>query len=868
MAFVLISMMLGLALVPLLIEVSAQESADEVKLYLHRAGGRTLDTIPPSPQEAIEIMTLGSTRIYNLTYPLTRDLTLSGNRSGGDQTMKLHLFGSTAVGITSSHVLDVRVIEIGEDNQENQIAGDRFEGQSMLEDELDLIFTSSGSTTVEEGSLIQLRIELEGDSTLINGFSFSYYGTPESSHLSFRARPIESQDIEISLLDGNEAPLEELLPNGPEEAREFQVSARILDAFGAYDIDSVNFLLSSGTGNTIWNQTGSPDEEGGQTFGYVNRTHTIPEGTPEGEYILQVTVTSNTGQTVTREADLTIASGLQVTLADPEREADAGENLEFSVSILNGGEGTDRVTFTHDSDLGWTVEVPDPIEIEGGDTESVIFRVQVPIRSSLGDEDTIELGVESRNAEKIYSREARIIVVSVADFGVEVLGDSTSAVVSGGGAQFSIRILNIEDSPSTFEVGVEDLPSGWSVSYSGSNGSTQGSLYILELDGDDEAIVTMNMMTSPSAEGVYPVSSYVRKQGETERRYVYLKVRVVDPTRNVVSLLDATDTKQSARMGTNIPIEYSEVFFTLELYNPSLADASISINVNVPTGWDAEYDYSSLDLLPGESSSWNISIKPREGELYDEEPYLVEVGINGGNLGTFNQNLNVELKKITSVQILTDKDVLDIVEGEEGLVNATFKNNGNHEATLTITKDSPDTLEVSYDTETLTIQPNEEQTVRMIVKVLDAGEETTVSFSIGYEMDGISGKKDVSVFPVAAEDENGQFNVILIVVIAAVVIVLAAVGFLLYSKMSGQQTPKNRTPASNAKSPSSKVEVTAAPDIKTESGKPLRAPRSEAVEKADDIAASILGDDSGRRELSGGVTVEADEDVITAELVE
>ncbi len=784
--------------------------------------------------------------------------------------MLLHLLGSSGPAITPQHTLDIRVVEITEDGGENQLAANRFEGTSMLEDDLELIFTSSMGGSITSGSFIQLRLKLEGNPGLIYGFSFGYYGTSDSSYLSFRSRPLQNEDLSLNLMDSEGGELEELLPNGPDSARTFEASVLVSDAFGAYDIEGINFLLSSGSGNIIWNLTDTPEENGGEKDAYLNRSHTIPEGTPEGEYTLTVTVYSRTGQMIYDDTKLLVASGLQVTLQDPEREADAGSVLEFSVAILNGGEGTDRVTFSHNTKLGWSIEDPDPIEIIGGDTSSVSFRVQVPIRSSLGDEDIIDLNIQSRNADKTYSREARVTVVSVAEFGVEVVGESTKAVVSGGGSQFSINIINIEDAESTFEIGVEDIPQGWSVSYSGSNGSTQGSLFILDMGGDSEGTVDMNIMTSSDSDGVFPISTFVRKQGETEKRYVYLKMRVVDPTRDVLTLMDTTDTKQSARVGSNIPIEYSEVFFTLEFYNPSLTESRIRINVFGPTSWDLEYDYGSLDLLPGESSSWNISIRPRDGELYEPDPYEVRVEVDGGSIGTFDSVLKVELKKITSIRIDPEQDIFDIVQGKEALVNVSFINNGNYEAELDITLESPDQLDISYETTTLTLQPEDQGMVRFKVKVLDAGDQGGLTFTIGYDIDGIKGTRDIAVFPLKEGSDNASPNFIWIGVAVLALIVIGAVGFFLYSKYykSGDNT---KAPVPEKKTePSAQIRISAVPPKNVESGRPVRPPRSASIEQADDIANSLLGEDLDKREVTGGVIVEADKanEVITAEIVE
>jgi O-antigen/teichoic acid export membrane protein len=45
MAILLISIILGMSLIPLFMEVNAQQTTDELKLYLHTSGGGTLDTI-------------------------------------------------------------------------------------------------------------------------------------------------------------------------------------------------------------------------------------------------------------------------------------------------------------------------------------------------------------------------------------------------------------------------------------------------------------------------------------------------------------------------------------------------------------------------------------------------------------------------------------------------------------------------------------------------------------------------------------------------------------------------------------------------------------------------------------------------------
>ncbi len=855
-------------------EADAQEDP-EIKLYLHT--GLTLDTILPTSTDSaptvISPVEEGTEVVYGTLYPITEELHISGIQEGGNRIMTLHLPNSITTGITPEHTLDVRVVIIPGSGSEIQVAGAIFSGEDMETDDLFLDLTSNSGSVAPAGSTIELRLTLTGTPGTFppSTFSLSYWlpGSTDHSYLSFMASPIDEDGIDVSLTDMNGFPLEEILPNGPANSRTFNIIVSVIDAFGAYDVSEIGMIISSDIGNIIWNFTGEPDENGGEKYAYLNETHTLPEGTPEGTYDIIISVTSHTGMEVTSTHEMVIASGLQISVDDPDRDADAGDTLEFTVDILNGGEGTDRVTFSFGSDLGWNVDVPDPIEIEGGMTGTVVFRVFVPLRSSAGDEEIIELNAGSNNAGKTYSKDITIFVETAAVFGVEPVGETTRSVVAGAGVQFSIRVVNIQDDPGTFEMGIEDLPNGWSASYSGENGTLQGSIFVMDIPAEGESVINVNMMTDPSSGGVHDPSIFVRERGSTQRKYVYLKVRIVDPSRPALTLLETTDTKSSGRVGSNLPIRYSEVFFNLELYNPTLSDAHIRINVFGPTEWTLEYDYNILDLLPGELSKWNISITPRDGELYQEEAFPVDIEISGGDIGTHSQKLKVELKKITLVEASPDRDSPDVVQGDEIPINVTLRNNGNHPVDLTITVDVPQGFQIAFEPQTVSIEADDDVIIRLKVTAVKVEEEGKVTFSIKYSGDDVDGSKDLSVYAIKEKTSDDPIDPMIIIGILIALVVIGA-GFFVYMKFfKGSERETGPTVSRRKSDPFEGVKVEAAPSPRESRARPIRPPTSSGViQEADDIAASILASDTNKKELSGGVTIEAEPQVVTAEIVE
>ena len=839
-------------------DASAQGDFD-VSLYLHGLTF-TLNTEPSTITETPPLpMTPGSELNYTMNYPLTRDVTLTGGIEGSQMVMVLNLEGSTLIS-TSQPVLKVRVYSQVPGHSAVQIAGADFEGVEMAEDDLLVPFISSSGIEIESGAVIMLVIAMEGTPSTPNRFSFLYFDpvNGESSRLSFKTKPIPDDGVGLELLNSKGTELTSVIPYGPEEARTVVFVCSVEDIFGAYDVGTIGLLVRSASESILLNtSTDEPSPGDGAALTYFNYTYVMPEGTPTGTYTVIVTATSNTGYQASVVGELIVESGLFLALTSDRSEVDAGEVAVFTLEVLNGGDAIDRVTFSGSSDQGWTVEPPSALEIAGGETANVDFRVYVPIRSAVGAESEITLLADSRNAGKSYSQTGTVYVKAAATFGLELQSPSARYIFAGDAAVFDVSVLNLMDKTRTFEMTCEDLPPGWAASYSGANGSISGSLFVFDIGPSGEVPVQMTYEPPASeTDGLVDISTYVRPKGETERRYVYLAVTVVDPDGEPVTLVDGTDTKTASRSGTSFPISYNKVFFSLELYNPTLAPSTMDLTVQPPVEWSVEYDYGSLELLPGELSTWNLSITAKKGALWNNgQAYVTAVEADAGAQGTFTKDLKVVLPKIDSLEFVPEVFTIDAKEGETVPFNITFRNRGNTEGEVTLTLSTPPELTVTMDPPfSDSFAPGEEFISRGQVKVGNVDGSGVLTFTIEYTFNDKSYNGDISV-AVTEKTQPRDFNWtwVAIGIIAALMIIAVAV--FLYFKMFRGRGPSQRDMPKEQPRPVVRVE--AAPQPVQQRSAPPPPVRTETDEEADQAMASILGDDATIEEASVAERVEA-----------
>ncbi len=835
----------------------------DIILYLH-TGAKILTTdATQRNNEILDSMESGESLEYSLEYPFARSIFVTGASQGGAKVFTLHLEG---VGVNANNpVLTVDIYMDPVSGSPLKIAGDDFSGDDLPTSPLTTTAVDfqiplfSDGQQFNKGSSLRISMSLEADGKIqpvTPAITFLYTGTSGTSHISIMGEPIPDDGVDLEIQDTNGNPLEEVIPYGPATAREMNFITSASSAFGANDISLISILVVSSQGSTLLNISSDADEDypspvGGEDWTYFNYTFSLPEGTPTDTYTVLTTAESRTGYTVTYESSFEVKPGLFLSMQEDEKEADAGDVITFEMDVLNGGDANDRVTFSAMSQLGWSVDVPEAIEIEGGEEETIEFKVYVPLRAQISNVDEIDLRAESRNAEKTYSITGTITVNAAASYGIEPIGDTVQAMKSGDIRTFQVRVINLLNITKTFEMSTENLPAAWGVTYSSEEGELQGSLFIFEVNGSGEEIVDIIISTSSDGPyGSYQIGSYVRARGESEKKWSYFTLKVVDDSKSVVEIDDDELRKTAGRIGTSYPVKYTKVYYSLELYNPSLDDLDFEMTVEELDGWTIAYDYDEIELGPGAGSLWNISITPEDGSSWKQgAPYIIDVTIDTSTEGEFTKKLEIVLPEVSDVRTEKEWSTVNAVEGSKVPLNITFQNKGNRDETVTITIEAPPELKINLSPMSKEIAPGEKFVARGEVEVLSLEDVNTVSFTIKYSTSKGTTSVDYSMFLEKGSSPDST-SFIPYLIAAAVLVVLAVAGFVGYNMFIGKEK-KTEEPKPAKPKPGPNVSVTSAPrpEKKTVEFKSVSSSKdSQVIKEADDILASMLGNEAAKDE--------------------
>ncbi|MGA1820934.1 MAG: hypothetical protein ACMUIG_00245 [Thermoplasmatota archaeon] len=836
-----------------------QEDFD-CRLYLYQQNGK-LDTIPPSGTTRVtESMVMGQPEDYELLWPVTDDMPISGPVDSGSTVVILHLEGGTVTPGSTGVVLSIELIERKSTGIEDVIGSTQIEQGDL--DQSDLAVPISGGTTISAGSVIRLVLNItegEGFTGLEPLYTFLYQSpTGGNSYLSFYAQPIPDDGISLLMTNPGGSEISEILPNGPPETRTVSFHCGVKDHFGAYDVASINLLIRSPEGNILLNRTTTdPEPGGGQEWTYYNFTEELPESMPVGDYDVIITGISHTGFTISETFTLTAAEGLYVALDGPSSiEVDAGDIAIFGMKILNGGGSTDRLSFSSQDTRGWTVQAPDDIDIEPGAELTVEFRVTVPLKARIGEESNVTMKVTSRNAGRMYTVSGEIYVKGEATFGIEAVGDSQRAVNPGMNAEYQVRLTNLRNDTKIFEMSVSGLPSTITSEMEADNGVQEGSYYNVEVGPGNDTLVSIALAVSSSEDGgTFEFKVNARPRGGSEERSVYFSVLVVDPGMDVISVPSGITEMTAPRSGTTTPIKYSSVSFGLYLYNPTLERTEFSVDADIPTGWDMDLDNDAADLLPGTGTGFNLSVTPMEGQLYvDDGGFDVRITVAGDGT-TDSLDLVVKIRKIMDVKFEAEKpDVIhEVSEGKKIIVNMTVQNRGNTIVDLDFRIESPPELGVNMTPSSVNgLAPGDSEDLKADVEAFEIDEDMFFSVSIEAYTDGL--ERDVTFqVNVRNTDDSLSIDPLILIVVAVVGFVLLAAGVFIYIRFS-----KKKPAAEQQSKPAGKprVEVTSIRQDSKETAKPLKAPPDrDILKEADAITMQLLGGDEPEEEPVEAVEV-------------
>jgi len=706
----------------------------ESVLYIHKDG--TLSTVEPessgTQNPLAGPLTVGASIEFDSVHPFVDDLDIEGAGSGGEKGISIHLVNTVDTG--TGLVLFAELLAVDGAGTERAIAAGEFEQDELDGGDLLLFF---GSDTVQEGSYLRLRLSLtEGTGTLLTPASFSFLYSLGSDHssITLMADPIPAGSMELSLLQDGRI-VDTVLPNGPEEARTVDLSVKVKDIFGAYDVHHGNVTIADSEGTMLFDSGNlDADPDGGEEWAYINRSFTVPQNTPEGEYTVTARVASNTGQEVSATEMISIASGLYVSLIDgSERKVDAGDVATFEMKVVNGGSRDDRVSFAMSSSKGWQVQAPPDMDMAGGEETTVTFRVTVPVEAKVGDRDTPTMTATSRNAGEDYEVIGAVSVAKAATFSLEVDGDTDIAVYLGSMASFSLRLRNLENITRTYDLSVEDPPDEVDFIYDGPGVSLSGSVYTVTVAPGERIPIDLNVtVSSADPGGLLYISAFARAKGSTDRRYAYLTLLAVDGQRKLVSADGEAVQKATSRTGSTYPVTYRPVPFQLALYNPTLSREDLTIDVQGPEGWGTDSEIKgSMELDPGASAIYNLTIAPATGTLYSSGGgWEVEVTASMPGVQDSSVTLSVTIPLIVDIRATGEGSTVEGKAGEDLMANITISNMGNRAETVTLRTETSDDLTALLSSESIELAPGAKEKVGLTVSTPKTEKDTNYKVTV------------------------------------------------------------------------------------------------------------------------------------------
>jgi uncharacterized repeat protein (TIGR01451 family) len=238
-----------------------------------------------------------------------------------------------------------------------------------------------------------------------------------------------------------------------------------------------NYILSL-TDNAGWAPTISPTTLtlAGGTSENVTLTVLIPDNSFTGmRDSIQITATSLTDNTVSAESSCVAKTTnffrrVTVSIAPSHQENVPGENLTFTVTVINNGNVRDNFLLNASDNKNWGLSLSAPWVgwIENGTSENVLLRVRIPDNALESTIDNIKVKATSAENENVYSESSCSGTSLKAAGRVEVtISPNERKGAPGEKLSFTVTVKNTGGVDDNYNLIVSD-DAGWGATLSAS----------------------------------------------------------------------------------------------------------------------------------------------------------------------------------------------------------------------------------------------------------------------------------------------------------------------------------------------------------------------------------------------------------------
>lgn len=387
--------------------------------------------------------------------------------------------------------------------------------------------------------------------------------------------------------------------------------------------------------------------QSGKTANFYVEVKT-PENVDIGEYKFRVKVGSDNPAELTLIADVTAGStgtySFDASSMYRGKAVDAGSEVKFEINLNNNqssdiyklnatvpenwkyyitnmqGDEITEVEVTKDSTLNLLFKAAPPSDEEKG-----TYKVNISITSEKGRQTkTLSLEVNVRQEKEINA--------------VEISSPySTKSVVVGEAIEYSISIQNKGRAKDNYNLGVEELPAGWTYKFKESSGnSPQISSAEVDTGGTKNIVLQIN----PSTEST--IGEYKFKIN------VYGKANA---TLNASILIQGSHEMKLQIDDLWITIEAGQEKETMiKVQNTGLSELrDVELDVTKPDGWEVSIVPPKIASLPPQTTGkFTLKIKPPVDASVND--YKIIVKAKSAEVETSEDQIRVTITKSASSQ--------------------------------------------------------------------------------------------------------------------------------------------------------------------------------------------------------------------------
>ena len=428
-------------------------------------------------------------------------------------------------------------------------------------------------------------------------------------------------------------------------------------------------------------------------------TVNVPDGLADDEASIIVNVTSDDGTVIkTLVTRTTISQDFDPAInivGGTSKSVDPGADVEFSIVVFNNGNGEDEIILSIKNDDvapgSWGSFSDSSVTLAARTNTTITLTITPPSDAEYKDEGyTIQIfGMSEDGENQSTLKTLKVNVNKKFDLSVTISGASTKKVDPDDSVDFTVTIKNKGNAEDTILLTLYGEDDTWKPGW----GSIVSSVDLLQ---DSSTTVTLSVtVADDAAKADYKIGIRGASDEDPNPNPVNKTAEVIVSVNQTYAIIITIPESQKS-----VDVD-SSVQYEIDVKNDGTGNDTLTLEVVVyPEGWLVNFDESTLDLGPKQTSTITMTVETPSDEdaaafyvnftaTSQNAPELDPVVEIGTTITTVNQTYEFD--------IVPDPDYSSVKPGDTVTFDISFVNQGTGADHVKVIKggDFPDTWTVS-----------------------------------------------------------------------------------------------------------------------------------------------------------------------------